>query len=178
MAAFAATACNMSAQSKAQNGVATEHIPARNFIDDQADLLTSEQEDALHDRLADAQKAYGPYLMVMTVKSLDGQSIEDYSFKLGNRLGIGDARRDDGLLMLVAPNERKVRIEVGYGLEGSFSGPFCAKIVEELIVPEFKTKRYPEGIMAGVDAMIEKMKAVPTIQTNGNAQTERLKEAG
>lgn len=178
VAAFAVTACNASPAKQVSETVATAKLPARDFIDDQADLLSPPQEDMLYNRLSAAHEADGPYVMVMTVKSLDGQSIEDYSLKLANRLGIGDAKRDDGLLLLVAPNERKVRIEVGYGLERSFTDPFCAKIIDEAILPEFKTTHYAEGIIAGVDAMIAKMKAVPTIPVNDNDVTEQQKFAG
>jgi uncharacterized protein len=177
VAAFTATACNMSKASEANHSEGVIKLPARNFIDDQADLLTPQQEDALVDRLSTAYNSYGPYLMVVTVKSLKGQSIEDYSLKLARRLAIGDAKRDDGLLLLVAPNERRVRIEVGYGLEASFTDPFCKKIIEENIIPLFKQNYFPAGINAGVDRIIEKMKSAPTIPANDNTKTGHQKDA-
>jgi uncharacterized protein len=178
MAALAATACNVMQQSKAEDVTTVKQLPLQSFVVDQADLLTSAQEDALYARLSTVRKAYGPHLMVMTVKTLNGQPIEDYTLETANYLGTGDAKRDDGLVLLVAPNERKVRIEVGYGLESSFSDPFCAKVIQETILPQFKSAHYSEGIIAGVDQMIAKIKAVPTIPTNDNIDTQRQKDAG
>jgi uncharacterized protein len=178
VAAFAATACNMSEVSKAESVTTVKELPQQSFIVDQADLLTPEKEDVLFTRLSAARKIYGPHLIIMTVKSLNGQPIEDYSLKMANYLGIGDAKRDDGLVLLVAPNERKVRIEVGHGLEGSFSDQVCAKIIDDAILPQFRKARFSEGIFAGVDQMIAKMRTFPTIPVNDNIETEQQKVAG
>ncbi len=152
--------------------MAVAALPAGAFVSDEADLLTPEQEALIAKRLSFARTAYGPHMMVMTVKSLGGQTIDEYSLRMANHLGVGDAERDDGLLVLVAPNERKVRIEVGLGLEASFTDTFCARVIETAIVPQFKTENYPEGIIAAVDAMIAKMKAVPIIPVQGKVQKD------
>ncbi len=78
---------------------------------------------------------------------------------------------NDGLLLLVAPTERKLRIEVGIGLEGSFSDIFAGKIIRETITPAFKKGDFTGGIEAGVDRMIRRMKEVPTLPANDNLQS-------
>ena len=78
----------------------------------------------------------------------------EYSVDLGRSWGIGDADRDDGLLLVVAPNERKVRIEVGYGLEASVRDEEAAEIIQEAILPSFRQGDYETGIRQGVDQLI------------------------
>jgi uncharacterized protein len=147
-------------------------LPLTGRIVDAADVLDAETEKQLAAKLAFAETHYGPQMVVVTTPSLNGRSIEDYSLDLGRNWGIGDARRDDGLLLVVAPNERQVRIEVGYGLEGSFSDAFSKKILDETILPKFGAGDLQSGIVAGVDRMIQKMKAVPTLQANDNETPE------
>jgi uncharacterized protein len=176
VAAIMATACSMPG-ANTQNFAADDIQRTNSFVDDQADLLSTKEEDILFRKLSAAKNTYGPHLMVITVKTLKGQEIENYALKLARQLGIGDAKRDDGLLFLVAPGERKVRIEVGYGLEASFSDQFCRKLIDQIILPQFKGGKFPAGIFAGVDAMIAKMKAVPSLPTNDNMDARPQKDA-
>lgn len=143
-------------------------IPLTGRVVDAADILDDEVEKQLTGKLAFAESRYGPQMVVVTTPSLDGRSIEDYSFDLANDWGIGNAKRDDGLMLLIAPNERKVRITVGLGLENSFSDAFSRKIIDETILPQFSKGDLQAGILAGVDGMIEKMKAAPTLPLNDN----------
>lgn len=144
---------------------------------DKADLLDLDTEKRIETKLADAERRYGPQLVVATTPSLEGREIEDYSFDLAQSWGIGDKERLDGLVLLVAPNERKVRIEVGFGLEGSFTDEYAGQILRETILPQFRDGNLAEGIEAGVDRMIAKMKAVPTLPANDNAASDAKDEA-
>ena len=143
-------------------------LPLTGRVVDAANILDAETEKQLTAKLASAQTQFGPQMVVVTTPSLQGRRIEDYALDLGNTWEIGDAKREDGLLLVVAPNERKVRIEVGYGLEGSFSDVFAKKILDKTILPKLGAGDLQAGIVAGVDRMIEKMKAVPTLPVNDN----------
>ena len=96
-------------------------------------------------------------LVVATVPSLQDRPIEDYGYRLGREWGLGDEERDDGAILLVAPNERKVRIEVGYGLEPVLTDGFSTLIVQNIILPRFRDDDLPGGIVAGTDAIIDQL---------------------
>jgi uncharacterized protein len=142
---------------------------------DAANILDAETEKRLSEKLALAQQQYGPQMVVVTTPTLNSKAIESYSFDLVNAWGIGDKKRNDGLMLLVAPTERRVRIEVGRGIEGSFSNAFAGEILRENIIPYFQGGNLAGGIEAGVDRMIAKMKAFPTIPANDNP-TETVKD--
>lgn len=143
---------------------------------DQADLLNDKVEKLLTKKLASLEKEAGPQFVIVTTSSLNGDDIAEYSLDLGRRWAIGHSERDDGVILLVAPNERKVRIEVGYGLEGSLNDPFCAKVIREYILPAFEDGKMEEGIVSGADSLIAKMRMSPTINLNDNESPLILKE--
>src|SRR5690606_22456892 len=89
-------------------------------------------------------------LVVVTVPSLQGYEIEEYGYQLGRHWGIGQKDKDNGVLLIVAPNERKVRIEVGRGLEPIVTDLMSKIIIENAILPEFRRGNYGAGIRAGV----------------------------
>jgi uncharacterized protein len=152
-------------------------LPLTGRVVDAANILDAETEAQLTAKLDVVEKLYGPQMVVVTTGSLDGRSIEDYSLDLGNAWALGDAKRDDGLLLVIAPNERMVRIEVGYGLESSFSDMFARKILDETILPQFSAGDLQAGIVAGVDRIIEKMRAAPTLPINDNEKPEAKEDA-
>jgi len=117
---------------------------------DKADLFNPRQEDILTAKLEGIERDTMAQLVVVTTPSLEGHTIEDYALALGRGWRIGDKERNDGLLLVVAPNERKVRIEVGSGLERRVDDLFAAEVIEEMI-PHFRESRYPQGIEIGVD---------------------------
>jgi uncharacterized protein len=126
---------------------------------DQADIFPAADEAKLDHRLTDYWKKTGNALVVVSVTSLEGQSIEDYAFGLFNQWGIGDANTDHGLLVLVAPNEHKVRIEVGCGLEGRITNDVAAEIISDGILPDYRNGDLEGGTLAGVDALIARLAA-------------------
>ena len=168
--AFLASACGQDIETgQNQRITGVPSMPLTGRVVDQADLLTDEAESELVGMLATLERTAGPQFVIATTESLDGRKIADYSVDLARSWGIGDKRRNDGVLLLVAPNERMVRIEVGYGLEASLSDPFCASVIREEIIPAFSDGKMEEGIFRGAARLMEKMQQTPTISTNDNA---------
>lgn len=128
---------------------------------DQADIIPPNVEAELTQKLAGLEATTQRQLVVVTLASLDGYDIADYGYQLGREWGIGDAERNDGALLIVAPNERKTRIEVGYGLEPVLTDALSSIIVQQDILPYFRNGDYPGGIMAGADAIIQQLQLPP-----------------
>jgi uncharacterized protein len=122
---------------------------------DDAGILDPATKAALERKLADFETKTTGQLVVVTLKSLQGTSIEDYGYQLGRAWGIGQKEKNSGALLIVAPNERKVRIEVGYGLEGNLTDAVSKLIIENAILPRFKTGDFSGGITRGVDDIIQ-----------------------
>ncbi|MEV5031973.1 TPM domain-containing protein [Sphingobium sp. LMC3-1-1.1] len=127
---------------------------------DDASLLSAQQKQALTDKLAALEKQSGRQLVVATLPDLQGYDISDYGYQLGRAWGIGSKDRNDGALLIIAPKERKVRIEVGYGLESIMTDALSSQIIRNDITPRFKAGDLPGGIDAGVDA-IGKLLSLP-----------------
>jgi uncharacterized protein len=128
---------------------------------DNANLLSPEQEAALTQKLAALEQASTRQLVVATVPDLQDYPIEDYGYKLGRAWGLGQAKANNGAILLVAPNERKVRIEVGYGLEPIMTDAYSSLIIQNQILPRFKAGDMAGGIIAGTDSIIEQLGAPP-----------------
>lgn len=123
-------------------------------VTDAASVLTPEVEASLSDTLGRLERKTGHQLVIATTPSLHGQSIETYSLDLARNWRIGRKGYDDGVLILVAPAERKVRIEVGYGLEKTLSNPLCKDIIDRQMLPSFQKADYADGIARGTKALI------------------------
>ncbi|HTP41391.1 MAG TPA: TPM domain-containing protein [Nitrospiria bacterium] len=123
------------------------------YVTDDAGLLTPQQIASLNQSLSDYEQRTSNQLVVLTVKSLDGQDIESYSIAVAEAWKPGRKGRDNGAILLVAPNERKVRIEVGYGLEGVLTDAKSAEIIRTILAPHFRAGDYYGGIVAAVAAM-------------------------
>nr|WP_200928288.1 TPM domain-containing protein [Sphingobium sp. Leaf26] len=119
---------------------------------DAANLLDPAQEQALSAKLIAQKKASGRALFVATIPDLQGYDISDYGYRLGRDWKIGD-KDNNGALLIIAPAERKIRIEVGYGLEGVLTDAVSSQIIRNAISPRFKTGDMAGGINAGVDAI-------------------------
>ena len=128
---------------------------------DGADILTPDQEAALTARLFDLPTRTGNTIIVATVPSIEGETIETYAYKLFETWGIGGEKRDNGVLLLVAPNDRKVRIEVGYGLTPVITDILSGRIIRDDITPRFKAGDYYGGIDAGVGAIEKQLSLAP-----------------
>ena len=123
-------------------------------IVDQANVIPVETRTALEPKLADLEAKSGIQLVVATVTSLEGQEIEPYANELFRAWKLGEKTKNNGVLLLVAPNERRVRIEVGYGLEGTLTDALSKVIITNAITPRFKTGDFGGGIARGVDDII------------------------
>ncbi len=121
---------------------------------DGADLLTPAEEAALTAKLEALETGTQRQLVVTTVKDLQGYDITDYGYQLGRNWGIGAKDRNDGALLIIAPNERKVRVEVGYGLEATLTDAVSSQIIRNDITPAFKAGNFAGGINAGADRII------------------------
>jgi len=119
-------------------------------IVDEAGLLSPEQRAAIEAQLVDLEQKSTDQLAVVTLNSLQDYPIEDYGYQLGRKWGIGQKGKDNGVLLIVAPNERKVRIEVGRGLEPQLTDAMSKLIIENAILPQFRRGDYAAGIAAGV----------------------------
>ena len=144
----------------------------RNPVVDQADLLNPAQEAALTAKLEALNRRSKRQFVVATVKSLDGRPIEDYGYRLGRAWGIGAEEKDDGVILLVAPAEKKVRIETGYGARVFLTDAVSSVIIRNSILPAFKAGDYAGGISAGADQII-KMLELPAAEA-----ARRAKEIG
>ncbi|WP_288486140.1 TPM domain-containing protein [uncultured Novosphingobium sp.] len=124
---------------------------------DDANILPPDVETRLTQKLDALEKQSQRQFVIATLPSLQGYEISDYGYQLGRAWGIGDKQRNDGVLLIIAPNERKVRIETGYGLEGVLPDGMNFLIINNNILPRFKAGDMPGGIEAGADAVIKQL---------------------
>jgi uncharacterized protein len=142
---------------------AAPHFPVlTGRVVDQAALLPADVEAKLSRASASVEREVGSQFVVVTVRDLEGRTIEDYSLRLGRAWGIGSEARNDGLLLIVARQEKKMRIEVGYGLEKRVSDAFAAKVLREAILPRFKAGDFPGGIEAGSAELVRRLRSKQT----------------
>jgi uncharacterized protein len=128
-------------------------------VNDEANLLTAEQEDELTGRLATLEQRTTDQLVVVTIPTLGGRPIADYARALGNHWGIGRGGLNNGVLLVIAPAERAVRIEVGTGLEAVLTNDLTADVIDRDILPHLRAEEYYTGIAGGVEALIGALEA-------------------
>lgn len=128
---------------------------------DAAAILSPEFELQMKARLGRLEEETLVQLVVATTPDLGGREIDAYSFDLANAWALGDAQPNDGLLLLVAPNERRVRIEVGLGLEASVRDEDAAAIIQNDILPHFRDGQFERGIDAGVEGLAREVTPIP-----------------
>jgi uncharacterized protein len=150
--------------------------PLTGRVVDQANLLDPATEQALTEKLAALETGTTDQLVVVTVSSLQDQEIEDYGYQLGRAWGIGQKENDNGALLIVAPNERKVRVEVGYGLEPVLTDAFSSQVIRDDILPSFRDGDYQAGVVKGVDALIAQLSLDPA-EAQARAQAVAAQQA-
>ena len=121
---------------------------------DQAGVMNAQSRSAVETKLKDLEDKSSIQLVVATVRSLQGGDIETYANQLFRFWKLGEAKKNNGVLLLVAPSEHKVRIEVGYGLEGTLTDALSSVIIQSAIIPRFKANDFSGGIERGVDGII------------------------
>ena len=124
---------------------------------DGANILPADEKARMEQKLAALETQSQRQLVVVTLPDLQGYDISDYGYQLGRHWGLGDKQRNDGAILIVAPKERKVRIEVGYGLEGTITDGLSSVIIQQQILPRFKAGDMPGGIEAGADALVQQL---------------------
>lgn len=152
---------------------------------DGANLLSPPDEAGLNDKLTAFERRSGRQFVVATVRSLEGRTIEDYGYRLGRTWGIGDKDKDDGVILLVAPAEKKVRIETGYGARVVLTDAISSVIVREAILPAFQANDYTRGISQGADQIMQTLELSPaeaqrraTDTSAREAQVQRGRQSG
>jgi uncharacterized protein len=121
---------------------------------DEAHLLPEDLSDQLSQKLAAYSQANGTQLVVVTLPTLNGYPLEDYGYQLGRHWGIGQKGKNNGVLLIVDAGEKQVRIEVGYGLEGTLTDAQSFLIIHNVILPRFRSGDYAGGITAGADTIL------------------------
>lgn len=150
--------------------------PLTGRVVDKAGLLSPAAEQRLTEQLADLEAKTGRQMVVATLSDLQGYEIEDYGYQLGRAWGVGDKTRNDGVLLLVAPQDRKVRIEVGYGLEGVLTDALSSLIIQNKILPAFRSGEMEDGVVAGAEAVIGQL-SLPDDQARAIAAAPPKAEA-
>ncbi len=141
---------------------------------DAANLLSPDQEAQLTQLSAEIEKASSRQFVVATIPDLQGYPIEDYGYRLGRAWKIGQSEANNGILLIVAPNDKKVRIEVGKGLEPVMTDAMSSVIVNDTILPKFRDHDMAGGIMAGAAAIGEQMKLpLEAAEARAKAQIDR-----
>ena len=131
-------------------------IPAKpgGYVNDYAGLLSKEATYQIAGNLRAYENETSNQIIVAIFKSLEGESLEDFSVKLATKWKVGTKNKDNGVLLIVFKDEKKVRIEVGYGLEGALTDATSSEIIRNQIVPNFKSGNFDKGISDGVSAII------------------------
>ncbi|MBI4610449.1 MAG: TPM domain-containing protein [Candidatus Rokubacteria bacterium] len=128
-------------------------------VNDYAKLLTAADRNRLEDLLAERERATGAQMVIAIFRSLRGENLEDFSIRLADKWRIGQKGLDNGAILLVFVNDRKLRLEVGYGLEAAIPDAVAGRIIQEAIAPRFRERRYAAGLEAAVNAVFERVTA-------------------
>lgn len=128
---------------------------------DNAGMLSPATENRIAQMLEAHEQGSTEQVVVVTLPDLQGYSIEDYGYQLGRHWGIGQKDEDNGALLIVAKKERRIRIEVGYGLEGRLTDAASATIINRIIAPDFKQGQFEQGIVNGAAAMVQVLGGEP-----------------
>ncbi|WP_273757083.1 YgcG family protein [Bartonella sp. MM73XJBT] len=144
--------------------------PLTGYVNDVAHLLDNATKQNLTEKLAELEEKAGDQIVIVTLPTLSGSDIETYSNALFRRWGIGQKQINNGVLLVIAPNEREMRIEVGYGLEGVLTDALSAVIINSFVLPNFREGNYQKGIVEAVHAIIS------VITENDSDFSIRIKE--
>jgi len=156
-------------QVNAQKNIADDPTVLKQYLVDETGTLNPAEHKNILTKLVNEDKATSNQIVVYLINSLDGESLEDVSIRLAEKNKIGKKDRNNGVLMLVVKNDRKIRIEVGYGLEGVLTDAKSSSIIRNVITPKFKQGNYYQGINDGVDAIIAAIKGEYTAEDEGSS---------
>ena len=150
--------------------------PFTDRVVDLAGILQPQEKDQISNSLGQFQSEKGPQLAVLTIPSLEGEPIETYSIKVVNQWKLGDKKKSDGLLLLIAVKDHKARIEVGQGLEGDLPDILAGRIIRDTMAPYFRAERYRDGLVAGLQAIAVRLggslKEFPVVEMRRQRSSE------
>lgn len=146
------------------------------WFTDRANLVGPTEGDLLNRKLADFEQQTGAQFIIYVFPSLEGESLEDFTIRTVERWKVGQKKYDNGLVLFVFAQDRKVRVEVGYGLEGSITDAFSSRVIRQQIAPAFSQGQYAAGLNAAADAIMTKIRtgeeAVPPLERRGEGQAQ------
>lgn len=143
-------------------------------VNDLADLLSPETERQLESRLAELEETTGTQVAILTIPSLEGEVLEDYSLQVAETWELGRGAFDDGALLLIARDERKMRLEIGYGLEPVLTDALCRRILDEILRPHFRAGEFDDGVDAAVEAIVMVVKGEGELPPPARGRTDQL----
>jgi uncharacterized protein len=141
--------------------IALDVPPLRGRVNDYAGVMSQEQTRSLETRLVQFEQETGHQVAVLTIPTLEGEDIEGFSIRVAENWQIGKKGFDNGVILVVAVNDRRLRLEVGYGLEGVLPDAIAKTITSNYIVPRFRAGDYAGGIISGIDAVLKVIKNEP-----------------
>lgn len=141
------------------------------YCTDGANVISSERENYYVSRSAALEAATGAQIVVATVSSLEGQDIDRYANSLFRAWGIGDQEKNNGLLILLAPNERQIRVEVGYGLEGRINDAKAGRLIDEYAFGYLADDEFDEGLYQLYNALLDEVYTEYGLETPGDVAT-------
>ncbi|MBN2403245.1 MAG: YgcG family protein [Spirochaetes bacterium] len=145
-------------------------------VTDNAQILSAETRKTLSESLKAHETRTTNQIAVLTIPTLNGQSIEDYAVKVFEVWKLGQKGKDNGILIIVVPNERRMRIEVGYGLEGTMTDLMAGRIIQNIMTPRFKDGDYNNGIIEGARAVIDVLEGVTIQEAAGAGDRDKSSE--
>lgn len=150
--------------------------PPDRWFTDRAGLVSPTEGDLLNRKLADFEQQSGAQFIIYIFPALEGESIEDFTIRCAEKWKVGQKKYDNGLILFVFAKDRAVRIEVGYGLEGTITDAFSSRVIREILAPPFQQQQYATGLNAAADALIKKIRTgeepVAPLQRRGTGQGE------
>ena len=163
-AALLLAGCDARAAPSAKEVPAVQQLPLTGRVVDEAGILSDAVEHTLAQASASLERRRTDQFVVVTLPSLKGRTIEQTGLALGRGWGVGQKDKDNGVLLIVAPTERKVRIEVGYGLEPHLTNQEASAIIDRTIVPMFRSGDLEGGTVAGARAIIAELDRSPPVE--------------
>ncbi|MEZ4600060.1 MAG: TPM domain-containing protein [Syntrophotaleaceae bacterium] len=143
------------------------------YVTDRAGMISSETEGQLEDFLRSFEASDSTQLVVLTMPALNGEVVEEYALRVAETWGVGQKEHDNGALLLVVRDDRQIRIEVGYGLEGRLTDLLAGRIIDDEITPRFRQGDFDGGISAGVQAMTEAVRGEYQGKPQRNGERKR-----
>jgi uncharacterized protein len=155
------------------------YVPDINsYVTDQTGTLDQLEKQTLENKLQNLEETKGSQIIILLIPSTYPEEIEQFGIRVADTLRIGRKGIDDGVILIVAKDDRKVRIEVGYGLEGAIPDAYAKRIINQIIIPQFRDGKYSAGIGGGVDALIALIEGeelpLPTAQSGGDGAEKQF----